>query len=282
MTRARLSDRAFHALGLIVLALALGGLAILVIDVTRDGASRLSWAFLAGYPSRRASASGLLPALAGSLWLVALTAIMAIPVGVGAAIALEEYGGRGRWARLAEINIANLAGVPSIVYGLLGLGVFVQALRWDRSLLAGAGTLALLVLPIVIITAREALRAVPMSVREASLALGATKWETVWHQVLPMSLPGLLTGLILAISRAVGETAPLLVIGALTYVPFVPDGPRSPFTALPIQIYTWVSRPREGFRANAAAAILVLLATLLLVNGVAILARDRATRRRSA
>jgi phosphate transport system permease protein len=282
MTRARLSDRAFHALGLIVLALALGGLAILVIDVTRDGASRLSWAFLAGYPSRRASASGLLPALAGSLWLVALTAIMAIPVGVGAAIALEEYGGRGRWARLAEINIANLAGVPSIVYGLLGLGVFVQALRWDRSLLAGAGTLALLVLPIVIITAREALRAVPMSVREASLALGATKWETVWHQVLPMSLPGLLTGLILAISRAVGETAPLLVIGALTYVPFVPDGPRSPFTALPIQIYTWVSRPREGFRANAAAAILVLLATLLLVNGMAILARDRATRRRSA
>lgn len=282
MTGARLSDRAFHTLGLIVLALALGGLAILVIDVTRDGASRLSWAFLTGYPSRRASASGLLPALAGSLWLVALTAIMAIPVGVGAAIALEEYGGRGRWARLAEINIANLAGVPSIVYGLLGLGVFVQALRWDRSLLAGAGTLALLVLPIVIITAREALRAVPMSVREASLALGATKWQTVWHQVLPMSLPGLLTGLILAISRAVGETAPLLVIGALTYVPFVPDGPRSPFTALPIQIYTWVSRPREGFRANAAAAILVLLATLLLVNGVAILARDRATRRRSA
>ena len=282
MTRARLADRAFHGLGLVVLALALGALAVLLIDVTRDGASRLSWAFLTGYPSRRASASGLLPALAGSLWLVGLTALMAIPIGVGAAIGLEEYGGRGRWARLAEINIANLAGVPSIVYGLLGLGVFVQTLRWDRSLLAGAGTLALLVLPIVIITAREALRAVPVSVREASLALGATKWQTVWHQVLPMSLPGLLTGLILAISRAVGETAPLLVIGALTYVPFVPDGPRSPFTALPIQIYTWVSRPREGFRANAAAAILVLLATLLLVNGVAILARDRATRRRSA
>ena len=206
----------------------------------------------------------------------------AVVLAMSRAIGLEEYGGRGRWARLAEINIANLAGVPSIVYGLLGLGVFVQTLRWDRSLLAGAGTLALLVLPIVIITAREALRAVPVSVREASLALGATKWQTVWHQVLPMSLPGLLTGLILAISRAVGETAPLLVIGALTYVPFVPDGPRSPFTALPIQIYTWVSRPREGFRANAAAAILVLLATLLLVNGVAILARDRATRRRSA
>lgn len=282
MTRARLADRAFHAAGLGVLLLALTALALLLADVARDGLGRLSWAFLTGYPSRRASASGLLPALAGSLWLIGLTALIAVPVGVGAAIGLEEYGGRGRLARLAEINIANLAGVPSVVYGLLGLGLFVQALRWDRSLLAGAGTLALLVLPIVIITAREALRAVPLGVREASLALGATKWQTVWHQVLPMSLPGLLTGLILAVSRALGETAPLLVIGALTYVPFVPDGPRSPFTALPVQIYTWVSRPREGFRANAAAAILVLLATLVLVNGLAIVARDRAARRRSA
>lgn len=282
MSRAQRLDRAFHLLGIVVLACALGALALLLWDVTRDGIGRLSWEFLSGYPSRRASNAGVLPALAGSLWLMGLTALMAVPIGLGTAIALEEYGGRGRWARLVEINIANLAGVPSIVYGLLGLGLFVRALQLDRSLLAGAGTLALLVLPLVIMTAREALRAVPVSQRDASLALGATKWQTIWHQVLPTALPGMLTGMILAMSRAVGETAPLIVIGALTYVPFVPDGPRSAFTALPIQIFAWVSRPREGFRANAAAAILVLLGTLLVINSLAIWARDRATRRRAA
>lgn len=281
MTRAGAFDRAFHGLGIMVLGVALLGLALLLWDVVRDGAGRLSWAFLIGYPSRRASNAGLLPALAGTAWLVVLTALMSVPIGVGAAIALEEYGGRGRWARLIEINIANLAGVPSIVYGLLGLGLFVQALQWDRSLLSGAGTLALLVLPTVILTAREAIRAVPVSLREASLAVGATKWQTIWHQVLPSAWPGMLTGLILAVSRAIGETAPLVVIGALTYVPFVPDGPWSPFTALPIQIFTWVSRPHDGFRANAAAAILVLLVTLLAINGLAIWARDRASRRRA-
>ena len=282
MSRARHLDRAFHVGGAAVLLLTLGALALLLWDVARDGLGRLSWDFLTGYPSRRASNAGLLPALAGSLWLMALTAAMAVPVGVGAAIALEEYGGRGRWARLLEINIANLAGVPSIIYGLLGLGLFVRALRWDRSLLAGAATLALLVLPTVILTAREALRAVPMSLREASFALGATRWQTIRHQVLPAALPGMLTGLILAVSRAIGETAPLVVIGALTYVPFVPDGPLSAFTALPIQIFAWVSRPRAGFRVNAAAAILVLLFSLLLINSLAIWARDRAARRRAA
>lgn len=282
MSGARAWDRAFHLLGLCVLALALLGLGLLLWDVLRDGAGRLSWAFLTGYPSRRASNAGLLPALAGTAWLIVLTALLAVPIGVGAAIALEEYGGRGRWARLIEINIANLAGVPSIVYGLLGLGLFVRALQWDRSLLAGAGTLALLVLPTVILTAREALRAVPLSLREASLALGATKWQTIRHQVLPSAWPGMLTGLILALSRAIGETAPLVVIGALTYVPFVPDGPWAPFTALPIQIFAWVSRPRDGFRANAAAAIIVLLVTLLAINSLAIWARDRASRRRAA
>jgi phosphate transport system permease protein len=282
MSRARALDRAFQVLGVALLSLALGALGFLLWDVARDGLGRLSWSFLAGYPSRRAANAGLLPALAGSLWLMVLTAVMAVPVGVGAAIALEEYGGRGRWARLLEINIANLAGVPSIVYGLLGLGLFVRALHWDRSLLAGAGTLALLVLPMVILTAREALRAVPVAQREASLALGATKWQTIRHQVLPTALPGMLTGLILAMSRAIGETAPLVVIGALTYVPFVPDGPLSPFTALPLQIFAWVSRPQQGFRANAAAAILVLLAALLLINSLAIWARDRAARRRAA
>jgi phosphate transport system permease protein len=280
LSRARTVDRAFQGLGVVVLTLALTGLALLVWDLVVDGAGRLSWAFLTGYPSRRASNAGLLPALAGTAWLIVLTALMAVPIGVGAAIALEEYGGRGRWARLVEINIANLAGVPSIVYGLLGLGLFVRALQWERSLLSGAGTLALLVLPTVILTTREALRAVPVSLREASLAVGATKWQTIWHQVLPSAWPGMLTGLILAVSRAIGETAPLVVIGALTYVPFVPDGPWSPFTALPIQIFAWVSRPHDGFRANAAAAILVLLVTLLAVNGLAIWARDRASRRR--
>jgi len=282
MIGARRRDSAFHAIGLAVLVMALAALGLLLWDVVSDGAGRLSWAFVTGYPSRRASNAGLLPALAGSVWLVGLAALLAMPVGVGAAIALEEYGGRGRWSRLIEINIANLAGVPSIIYGLLGLGLFVRALRLERTLLAGAATLALLMLPLVILTAREALRAVPLSLREASLALGATKWQTVWHHVLPAALPGLLTGLILAVSRAIGEAAPLVVIGALTYVPFVPDGPFSPFTALPIQIFAWTSRPGTGFRANAAAAILVLLAVLIVANSLAIWLRDRSSRRRPA
>jgi phosphate transport system permease protein len=282
MNGARRLDQACHVLGLGVLILALGVLGLLLWDVARDGVDRLSWAFLTGYPSRRAANAGLLPAIAGSVWLVVLASSMVVPVGVGAAIALEEYGGRGRSARLLEVAIANLAGVPSIVYGLLGLGLFVRALRLEQSVLAGAATLALLMLPMVIITAREAIRAVPLSLREASLALGATKWQTIWHQVLPDALPGVLTGLILAISRAIGETAPLLVIGALTYVPFVPDSPWSPFTALPIQIFAWVSRPGTSFRANAAAAIVVLLCVLLAANGLAIWLRDRASRRRSA
>jgi phosphate transport system permease protein len=282
MSAAGRRDRAFHAIALSVLATALAALLLLLWVVTADGAGRLSWAFVTGYPSRRASAAGLLPALAGSIWLVGLAALLAMPVGIGAAIALEEYGGRGRWARLIEINIANLAGVPSIIYGLLGLGLFVRALRLDRTLLAGAATLALLMLPLVILTAREALRAVPLSLREASLALGATKWQTVWYHVLPAARPGLLTGLILAVSRAIGEAAPLIVIGALTYVPFVPDGPGSPFTALPIQIFAWTSRPGTAFRANAAAAILVLLVVLLVINSLAIWLRDRSSRRRPA
>lgn len=282
MTGAMRRDRAFQAVALTVLAAALAVLGILLAEVASQGASRLSWAFITGYPSRRAATAGLLPALAGSLWLVLLASLMAMPVGVGAAIALEEYAGRRRWARLIEINIANLAAVPSIIYGLLGLGLFVRAMQLERTVIAGAATLALLMLPVVILTAREALRAVPLSQREAALALGSTKWQTIWHHVLPTALPGLLTGLILAVSRVIGETAPLIVIGALTYVPFVPDGPSSPFTALPIQIFAWISRPGSTFRPNAAAAILVLLAVLLATNGIAIWLRDRAARRRVA
>ncbi|MCL4812966.1 MAG: phosphate ABC transporter permease PstA, partial [Vicinamibacteraceae bacterium] len=195
-------------------------------------------------------------------------------------IYLEEYGTNDRFARLVEVNIANLAGVPSIIYGLLGLGLFVRALGLGRSLIAGALTLALLVLPVVILSTREALRTVPQSLREASYAVGATRWQTIWHQVLPVALPGILTGLILALSRAIGETAPLITIGALTYVPFVPDSLDDPFTVLPIQIFNWVSRPQAEFARNAAAAIIVLLGLLLTMNALAIWLRDRHQRNR--
>lgn len=268
-------DRLLGAFGLLVMLLVLVSLAALLYDVARDGFGRLSWQFLSSYPSRRASEAGILPALVGSVYVIALTALIAVPLGVGAAIYLEEYEARGRLARLIEINIANLAGVPSIIYGLLGLGLFVRTFGMGRSVLAGASTLALLVLPTVIIATREALRAVPKSLREGSYALGATQWQTIQYQVLPAALPGILTGLILSLSRAIGETAPLITIGALTYVPFLPDGIWSPFTVLPIQIFNWVSRPQAAFAENAAAGILILLVLLLTMNAVAIVVRDR-------
>jgi phosphate transport system permease protein len=269
------SDLIFQIAALLALIVALGALAALSIDVVKDGAGRLSLSFLTSFPSRHAAEAGIYHALMGTLWVIGLTAAMALPVGVASAIYLEEYGTRSAVARFIEINIANLAAVPSIIYGLLGLGVFVRVFGLGRSVLAGSATLALLVLPVVILSTREALRTVPGSIREGSYALGATKWQTIWHQVLPMALPGVLTGLILALSRALGETAPLITIGALTYVPFAPDGPSSPFTVLPIQIFNWVSRPQADFRANAAAAIMVLLAVLLTMNGLAIVLRDR-------
>jgi len=212
--------------------------------------------------------------------VITLTAVLAVPIGIAAAIYLEEYGKSGRLSRLIEVNISNLAGVPSIIYGLLGLALFVRMLGLGRSVIAGAATLALLVLPVVILSTREALRAVPPSIREASLALGATKWQTIWFQVLPIAMPGVLTGLILALSRAIGETAPLITIGALTYVPFAPDSLWSPFTVLPIQIFNWLSRPQEAFAQNASAGIIVLLLVLLGMNAVAIVLRDRYQRRR--
>ena len=278
LLRRRLADRALSYAGLLVLALALLALASLLYDIARDGLWRVSWSFLTSYPSRRAEQAGIFPALVGSIFVIAVTAAIAVPLGIAAAVHLEEYGGRGRIARLIEINIANLAGVPSIIYGLLGLGLFVRALGLGRSVLAGACTLALLVLPVVILATREALRAVPPSLREASYALGATKWQTIWHQVLPAALPGILTGIILALSRAIGETAPLITIGALTYVPFAPADIWSPFTVLPIQIFNWVSRPQAAFATNAAAGIVVLLALLLVMNAAAIGLRDRLRR----
>jgi phosphate transport system permease protein len=269
------ADLLFQLLALSTLLVALVALAALVWDIVSDGAGRLSFAFLTTFPSRHAGEAGVFHALMGSIWVIALTAALALPVGVASAIYLEEYGTRSRVARFIELNIANLAAVPSIIYGLLGLGLFVRLMGMGQSVMAGAATLALLALPVVILSTREALRTVPSSIREGSYALGATKWQTIWNQVLPMALPGVLTGLILALSRAIGETAPLITIGALTYIPFAPDSVWSKFTVLPIQIFNWVSRPQAGFHTNAAAAILVLLALLLTMNAIAIVVRDR-------
>ncbi len=277
--RASRGERALEALCLAALLVPLLVLAALAVEVVREGLPRLGWEFLSGFPSRRAEGAGFLPAIVGSLWLMVLTAALALPVGVAAAVYLEEYAPPGRLTWLIEVNIANLAGVPSIVYGLLGLGLFVRALRLDRSLLAGAATLALLVLPMIILVSREALRAVPASLREGALALGADRWAVVRGVVLPLSLPGILTGVVLALARAMGETAPLITIGAVAYVAFLPDGPRSSFTAMPIQVFNWVSRPQPAFHANAAAGIVVLLVVLGLLNGVALALRLRLNRR---
>lgn len=274
-------DSLFQLAALTALVFALLALVALLIDVAQDGWSRVNWQFLTSLASRRSQEAGIYHALAGSVWVITLTAAMALPIGVASAVYLEEYGTHSRLARFIELNIANLAAVPSIIYGLLGLGVFVRLMGMGRSVMAGAATLALLVLPVVILSTREALRTVPKSIREGSYALGATKWQTIWHQVLPMALPGIMTGLILALSRAIGETAPLIAIGALTYVPFAPDGLWSPFTVLPIQVFNWVSRPQADFKVNAAAGILVLLVLLIAMNTAAIVLRDRFQRRRA-
>jgi phosphate transport system permease protein len=260
-------------------AVGIVALAALLLDVVLDGADRLSPEFLSSYPSRRPEEAGIKAALWGTVWMISLTALMAFPLGVGAAIYLEEYASSNWLNRLIEVNIANLAGVPSIVYGLLGLELFVRALSFGRSVLAGAATMALLVLPVIIIAAREAIRAVPRSLREASYALGATRWQTTRHHVLPSAFAGILTGTILALSRAIGETAPLIMIGALTFIAFVPQDALDPFTALPIQIFNWVSRPQSGFHENAAAGILVLLVVLLAMNSAAIVLRNKFQRR---
>jgi phosphate transport system permease protein len=280
-TRRRGSERAFYLLALMSVVLPLLMLGVMLMGVLANGASRLGWDFITSYPSRKPDLAGILPGFVGSLYLMALTALIALPLGVGAAIYLEEYGKQSRLSRLIEVNIANLAGVPSIVYGLLGLGLFVRVLHFGRSLIAGASTLALLVLPMVVLVSREALRTVPRGLREASFALGATQWQTIRQIALPIAYPGILTGAILALSRAIGETAPLVVIGALTYITFVPDGVDAPFTALPIQIFNWVSRPQKAFVVDAAAGIVVLLATMLVLNGAAIYLRNRLQKRAS-
>lgn len=272
----RLKDRLFKYFGLLCTLLGIFLLGVFLYRIFADGAGRLSWDFLSDLPSRFPEKAGILTALAGTAWLAVLTIIIAIPFGVSAGIYLEEYVKSGRLADFFEVNIANLAGVPSIIYGILGLEVFVRVFKFGASLLAGSFTLALLVLPIIIVSTREALRAVPSSLRESSYALGATKWQTIWKQVLPASLGSLITGIILALSRAIGETAPLIVIGALAYVPFLPKSPMDEFTVLPIQIYNWVTRPQHGFAINAAAAIIVLLVFVFVMNGIAVYIRNRA------
>lgn len=265
----------FQALFLLATVTSVLLLAILLVSVSVEGFPRLGWDFLTSFPSRFPEKAGIKSALWGSLWVISLTAAIAIPVGVATAIYLEEYAKKSVLASLIEVNIANLAGVPSIVYGILGLSLFVRGLGLGRSVIAGALTMSLLILPVIIIAARESLRAVPLSVRQASFALGATRWQTVWHHVLPAALPGILTGTILALSRAIGETAPLIMIGALTYVAFTPRGPLDEFTALPIQIFNWASRPQEAFHQLASAGIIVLLTVLLSMNAAAITLRHR-------
>ena len=275
-------DRIFAVLVFVATIIGLIVLAILLVDIAWDGLPRLSWAFLTSFSSVIPDNTGIYPALLGSLWLLALTGIISVPLGIGAATYLEEYAPDNWLTRLIEINISNLAGVPSIIYGLLGLGIFVNLLgpiTGGQSIVSGALTLSLLILPVIIIATREAFRTIPGAVREGGYALGATRWEVIKAHLLPMAVPGALTGTILALSRAIGETAPLIVVGAATYITFAPESPLSSYSALPIQIYSWVSQPQPAFQIAAAAGIVVLMIVLLLANSVAIWLRNKYQKR---
>jgi phosphate transport system permease protein len=265
----------FLASAWVALLLTISVLLAILGKLFADGLTRINWQFLTSFPSRRPEEAGIFSAWVGTLYVMFLTAAIALPLGIGAAVYLEEFASRNWFTRLVELNINNLAAIPAIIYGLLGLQVFVRWFRMGESVLAGACTLAIMSLPVIIVASREALRAVPVSIREAALALGATRWQTVRDHVLPLAIPGILTGTILALSRAIGEAAPLVTIGALTFVAFLPKSPLDPFTVLPIQAYNWVSRPQPEFHRNAAAALIVLLALLLLMNSIAIYLRNR-------
>lgn len=290
--RRKFAEALFKMLGLSALALAIGTLALLFGALMVDGLGRLDWQFLTSFPSRRASQAGILPAMVGSTLVMLVTACVGIPIGVAAAIYLEEYARRTWLTELIEVTVTNLAGVPSIIFGLLALGLFVYTLGLGPSILTAGLTLALLILPVVIVTTREAIRAIPVHIREAAFALGATKWQTVSDHVLPYSAAGILTGVILALCRAIGETAPIVTIGALTFIAFLPPAPvtsqppyvsfewlMSPFTVVPIQMFAWVSRPGDDFAANAAAAGLLLVGMTLVMNGLAIYVRYRMRKR---
>jgi len=253
----------------------------LLVDVAITAAPWLDKQFVESLPSRTPSEAGIWSALIGSLWLMGLTALISVPLGVASALYLEEYAKDGWFLRLIQVNIANLAGVPSVVYGILGLALFVRFAAFGNSLLSGALTLSLLILPIIIISTQEALRSIPSGIRESAYALGATRWQVIYSHVLPMAAPGILTGVILSLSRAIGETAPLILVGALTFVPFVPRGALDQFTALPIQIFNWTARPQDEFRGLAAAAIVVLMILLFTMNLTAILLRNYFEERRA-
>ena len=271
----RVKDQLFKYWGIFCTIIGLVLLVVFIGDILIDGLLRIDWEFITNLPSRKPEKSGIYTALMGSIWILFFTTIIAFPMGVAAGIYLEEYSKKNKLAGLLEINISNLAGVPSIIYGLLGLEVFVRIMNLGASVLAGSLTLSLLILPIVIVATREAIKAVPSSVKDASYALGASKWQTIWHQILPASSGGILTGVILALSRAVGETAPLIVVGALAYVPFAPESPMDEFSVLPIQIFNWISRPQHGFIENAAAAIIILLCITFIMNGIAVYFRNK-------
>ena len=292
IARRKSLDALFAIIGLLAMLVGLVTLLALLMDLALEGAGRISWQFFTSYPSRFASQAGILSAWVGTTLVMLVTVATAVPLGVAAGVYLEEYAPKNWLTAFIEINIANLAGVPSIVYGLMALGLFVYQFRLGQSILTAGLTLALLILPIVIVATRESIRAVPGSIREAAYALGATKWQTVKDHVLPYSTGGILTGVIIALSRAIGETAPLITIGALTFIAFLPGAPvksefpfvsfewlMSPFTVMPIQMFNWVSRPQREFHRNAAAAGLVLMAMTLAMNGLAIYIRYRFRKR---
>lgn len=288
----RIWDQLFALVGLIAMFAAMITLCGLLVDLAHDGASRLNEDFFFSFPSRFPEMAGILSAWVGSLLVMIVTAATGVPLGILAGTYLEEYARKNRFTALIEINILNLAGVPSIVYGLMALGLFVHLFRLGQTVLTAGLTLGMLILPIVITATREAIRTIPRQVREAAYALGATQWQTTRHHVLPYAMGGILTGTVIALSRAVGETAPLVTIGALSYIAFLPDAPlqgtfpflsfdwlTAPFTVLPIQMFNWISRPQEEFHRNAAAAGLVLIAMTFLLNLVAIVLRYRVRRR---
>ncbi len=268
-------DKGFRVLGLVFTLFGFSALIYLFFDVFKTGLSRIDFSFFTSLPSRFPEKAGILTAWTGTVWVMVLTSLIAIPVGIFTGIYLEEYLKKGRLSNILEINIANLAGIPSVIYGILGLELFSRFFHLGPSVLAGSLTLALLILPIIVVATREAIKAIPKSLREASYALGASKWQTIWHQILPASINSILTGIILSISRAIGETAPLIVVGALAYVPFVAKTPMDDFTVMPMQIFNWISRPQHGFLVNSAAAIIVLLFIVIILNGIAVYLRKR-------
>lgn len=281
-------DSIFWLVGLLTLAFALITLLSLIVDMAMTGWPRITQEFFLNFPSRFPEKAGILSAWVGSLCVVLVTAMLAIPLGVASGIYLEEYSGKNIWTKIIEVNILNLAGIPSITYGLMALGFFVYYLKLGQSIITAGMTLGLLVLPIIIVTTREAIRTIPAHIREASYSLGATKWQTTWNHILPYSSGGILTGVVIALSRAIGETAPLITVGALTFIAFLPTAPIStespyvsmqwlmdPYTVMPIQMFNWVSRPQEEFHVNAAAAGLILLSMTLILNATAIYIRYR-------